>query len=433
MRVQGAGSVLSNPREQELAIFQYASRDHLGPRLYAVFDNGYLAEYVTGRVVKVDELREPEMMKRIASVVASWHSLDIPSSVVAKRLIPWRGRKPLKTMSLSASTWQLISRWLVRAKRLYAAEDAVALAKGAPHTFDAYLRELAIVQQDLLPFYALSHAIVLCHNDFNHGNLLFNDSKKVLFAVDLEFAGINHRGFDLGNHFCEWAGLDLLYHKCPSNDQMLEWILLYLDALGPNRAKYCQCEDCISRDHSGVEHLTSDPSISFPPTSSSSSSTCSSFSASTSAIQQHESKRSSKRKSNSHTTSCSGSTSIQPLQQWEVHVSKREMAQEMVVEARKWMQASHLFWWLWAMIQIKISNVEGFDAKNYAQVRWAEYMKHKEATLALKHPQRLTEHSPPFAFPPMSPTSTPSSSSLSSSSSSERVHGHHRRRSSSKR
>jgi len=81
--------------------------------------------------------------------------------------------------------------------------------------------------------------------------------------------------------------------------------------------------------------------------------------------------------------------------------------EEMVVEVRKWMQVSHLFWWLWGMIQIKISNIEGFDAKNYCHVRWNEYMKHKEETLQLPHPPRLLASSPPFQliFPSASPNS----------------------------
>lgn len=26
-----------------------------------------------------------------------------------------------------------------------------------------------------------------------------------IMLIDLEYASCNHRGFDLGNHFCEWA------------------------------------------------------------------------------------------------------------------------------------------------------------------------------------------------------------------------------------
>lgn len=175
MRVQGAGSVLSNAREQEMAIFQCAAREGLGARLYGVFENGYVAEYVKGRVVKVEEMREERMVERIGKLVARWHSLSIPSSISVPHLFPLKGRKPLKSMSLRANTFMMIDKWLARAKRLYSSEDALALSRHSPPTFHAFSHELALTKLDILPFYALPHASnVLCHNDLNHGNLLFN-------------------------------------------------------------------------------------------------------------------------------------------------------------------------------------------------------------------------------------------------------------------
>lgn len=376
MRVQGAGSVLSNPREQELAIFQYASRNALGPRLYAVFENGYVAEFMRGRVVAVDEMAEPKMMGKIARLVGQWHTLNIPSTVAAKRLIQWKGRKPLRTMSLHANTWHMIDKWLVRAKRLYATEDAVSLSLGRPPTFHQFVQELDSTKLDLLPYYANHTSIVLCHNDLNHGNLLWDENKQQLLAVDLEFAGINHRGFDLGNHFCEWAGLDLQYHKCPSDDQIRQWLKEYLDIVGG----FCKQQCCASSDvSSGL------PPQDQPPHEDSSMAAPSPKHPATFTTTETSLTPGSQRQSPS------------PLPVDFFHVSKENLIEEMVVESRKWMQASHLFWWLWAMIQIKISNIEGFDARNYAQVRWNEYMTHKEATQALKHPDRLLKIAPPFA------------------------------------
>jgi thiamine kinase-like enzyme len=370
MRVQGAGSVLSNPREQELAIFQYCSKYELGPRLYAVFENGYLAEFMRGRVVAVDEMSEPWMMEKIARLTANWHRLQVPSTVAAKRLISWKGRKPLKSLSLHANTWSMIGKWLQRAKRLYAAEDAVALCSGQDPTFHRFSCELLSTQRDLLPFYAQSSSIVLCHNDLNHGNLLWDANRSQLLAVDLEFSGINHRGFDLGNHFCEWAGLELQYQKCPSDDQIRLWCSFYLDSFGG----FCHTTASSGAQATCCHHRTSSTSE-----SPESSFICGSSSQS----------------SSSSLTSSSSSSSSSSLKDVP-HISKEELIEEMLVESRKWMQASHLFWWLWAMIQIKISNIEGFDAKNYAEVRWNEYTKHKESRQALKHPERLLANCPTF-------------------------------------
>jgi thiamine kinase-like enzyme len=453
MRVQGAGSVLSNPREQEMAIFQYAAKEGLGARLYAVFENGYVAEYVKGRVVKVDEMRDEEMMKRIGKLVAKWHSLPCPSSVSCPRLFPIKGRKPFKTMSLHANTFTMIEKWLLRAKRLFSDEDALSLSNGLPPTFQAFSHELNIVKNDILPFYSLPHAVhVLCHNDLNHGNLLFfnpheekigkdelngnlqdfeisissnssnsnSNSIHSLYALDLEFSGINHRGFDLGNHFCEWAGLDLQYDtRLPSDSQIKLWLFFYLSHLNPAQSGFCHCPACYEKDEKCLSStlgrfdlsLIHSPihGFSLPPLSSSHSPSSPQSQNITSSLSSTSSKYHS-----SHSSSSS------PLSHYS-HITMTEVIEEMLVEVRKWMQVSHLFWWLWGMIQIKISNVEGFDAKNYCKVRWNEYMKHKEATLQLPHPPRLLSACPPFSsiFPSFSPEPSSLQNNLQRSSESD--------------
>ena len=40
------------------------------------------------------------------------------------------------------------------------------------------------------------------------GNILYRDEDTTLVFVDYEYGGWNYRGFDIGNHFCEYAGFD---------------------------------------------------------------------------------------------------------------------------------------------------------------------------------------------------------------------------------
>jgi choline/ethanolamine kinase len=77
---------------------------------------------------------------------------------------------------------------------------------------------------------------VFCHNDLQPGNILrLLDGK--LFVIDYEYASYNHRGFDFGNHFCEWAmrnnsddfpffSYDMT--KYPNKEQQLNFISSYL-------------------------------------------------------------------------------------------------------------------------------------------------------------------------------------------------------------
>ena len=59
--------------------------------------------------------------------------------------------------------------------------------------------------------------VVFCHNDIQEGNILLlsePDSDDNLMLVDFEYSSYNYRGFDIGNHFCEWV-YDYTYEEWP--------------------------------------------------------------------------------------------------------------------------------------------------------------------------------------------------------------------------
>jgi ethanolamine kinase len=69
----------------------------------------------------------------------------------------------------------------------------------------------------------------LCHNDVLAFNILLYPDNSVRF-IDYEYAMFNARGFDLGNHFNEWAGPDMQYSRYPPRHVQLKWIEAYLSA-----------------------------------------------------------------------------------------------------------------------------------------------------------------------------------------------------------
>ncbi len=75
---------------------------------------------------------------------------------------------------------------------------------------------------------SLASPVVYCHNDLLAPNLLLAtppprcegaserppaDTPPALTIIDFEYGGYNYRGFDLGNHFNEWAGFDCDYSR----------------------------------------------------------------------------------------------------------------------------------------------------------------------------------------------------------------------------
>jgi len=79
---------------------------------------------------------------------------------------------------------------------------------------------------------ALDSPVVFCHNDLLSANIIKQDNS-VQF-IDYEYGCYNYRGFDIGNHFNEWAGFECDYSKYPSKAVQMVWIRHYLKAFYNN-------------------------------------------------------------------------------------------------------------------------------------------------------------------------------------------------------
>ena len=58
--------------------------------------------------------------------------------------------------------------------------------------------------------------VVFSHNDLLGANILQPDHDSELVLIDFEYAEYNYRGFDLANHFNEYAGFECEYDKYPN-------------------------------------------------------------------------------------------------------------------------------------------------------------------------------------------------------------------------
>ena len=84
-------------------------------------------------------------------------------------------------LTLKADTWTTVDKWLMKAKQYF-----------EPGTFDTYELELAYLKNEITK-HTKEGSIVLCHNDLNHGNILYDSRDESMTFVDIEFSGINHR------------------------------------------------------------------------------------------------------------------------------------------------------------------------------------------------------------------------------------------------
>ena len=70
---------------------------------------------------------------------------------------------------------------------------------------------------------------VFSHNDLLSGNILLLHSGELRF-IDFEYGAYNFRGYDFGNHFCEYAGFDFDLEKSyPSRAQAKLFLKAYFE------------------------------------------------------------------------------------------------------------------------------------------------------------------------------------------------------------
>jgi ethanolamine kinase len=74
--------------------------------------------------------------------------------------------------------------------------------------------------------------VVFCHNDLLSANLIFDRKNEKAYFIDYEYGCPSFRGFDIANHFCEYAGFDCDWSKYPSKDYQLNWLKNYLEKFG---------------------------------------------------------------------------------------------------------------------------------------------------------------------------------------------------------
>uniref|UniRef100_A0A3Q1H7V9 ethanolamine kinase n=1 Tax=Anabas testudineus TaxID=64144 RepID=A0A3Q1H7V9_ANATE len=169
----------------ESVMFAILAERTLGPRLYGIFPQGRLEQYLPNTRMLTNQLSDPAISGEIATKLAHFHAMRMPFN-----------KEP---------------------KWLFGTIDNALLA-------------------------ATPSPVVFCHNDVQEGNILMleekgNTSRERLMLIDFEYSSYNYRGFDFGNHFCEWM-YDYTYNQWPfykatpenypTREQQLHFIRNYL-------------------------------------------------------------------------------------------------------------------------------------------------------------------------------------------------------------
>nr|XP_061813091.1 choline kinase alpha-like [Nerophis lumbriciformis] len=206
----------------ESVMFAILAERELGPKLYGIFPQGRLEQYVSSRKLETCELSDTSISAEVAEKMAKFHGMRMPFNKEPKWLFGTMDKYLSQVMRLN----------FTRESHLW--------------RFNRLLNYNLLQEMDWLKSLLEStHSpVVFCHNDCQEGNILLlkdrhQSDKQKLMLIDFEYSSYNYRGFDIGNHFCEW----MYDYNCdefpffkvnakayPSKAQQLHFIENYLRA-----------------------------------------------------------------------------------------------------------------------------------------------------------------------------------------------------------
>ncbi|XP_057485492.1 probable ethanolamine kinase [Actinidia eriantha] len=197
-------------RERELQAIRYLSAAGFGAKLLGVFGNGMVQSFINARTLTPSDMRQPKLAGEIAKQLCRFHQVEIPGS-----------KEP--------QLWNDIFKFFQKASTLTFDNDEKQ-RKYETVSFEEVHNEV-IKLKELTGYF--DAPVVFAHNDLLSGNLMLNDEEEKLYLIDFEYGSYNYRGFDIGNHFNEYAGYDCDYSLYPSKDEQYHFFRHYLQPEKP--------------------------------------------------------------------------------------------------------------------------------------------------------------------------------------------------------
>ncbi|XP_057500655.1 probable ethanolamine kinase [Actinidia eriantha] len=210
IRLYGPNTEYVINRERELQAIRYLSAAGFGAKLLGVFGNGMVQSFINARTLVPSDMSQPKLAAEIAKQLRRFHQVEIPGS-----------KEP--------QLWKDILKFFQKASTLLF-DDSEKQTKYETISFDEVYAEV-VELKELTG--RLNAPVVFAHNDLLSGNLMHNEEEEKLFFIDFEYGSYNYRGFDIGNHFNEYAGYDCDYSLYPSKDEQYHFFRHYLEPEKP--------------------------------------------------------------------------------------------------------------------------------------------------------------------------------------------------------
>ena len=223
VRVYGPNTELVIDRDRENRLFARLSSAGFAPAYLGRFENGRVEQFLPGvRPLEPHEMGDLRWRAGIARTLAELH-----------RMVP---------ESLEPATFATLRGWMERAVQIdFDGEAAQAHHDLGLPRLQAYLDRLQQTLHDKVipggssPGHAAALRVVLAHNDLLSGNVLVDERSGAVRFIDYEYGDVGHAGFDVANHFCEYAGFDSDFaNGFPTQPIRWDFAATYLEAAAPH-------------------------------------------------------------------------------------------------------------------------------------------------------------------------------------------------------
>ncbi|XP_078432353.1 protein kinase superfamily protein isoform X2 [Wolffia australiana] len=207
VRLYGPNTDVIINRERELKAINYLSAAGFGAKLLGIFKNGMVQSFIKARTLSPEDMSKPHLVAKIARELHRFHQVAIPGS-----------REP--------QLWNDITKFLDKAVFLTFTDETKQTTYDSI-SFEEIRGEIATLKEITS---RLNAPVAFCHNDLLSGNLMLSEDEEKLYLIDFEYGSYNYRGYDIGNHFNEYAGFECDYNLYPSKDMQYIFFRHYLQA-----------------------------------------------------------------------------------------------------------------------------------------------------------------------------------------------------------
>ncbi|XP_068672029.1 probable ethanolamine kinase [Montipora capricornis] len=212
-RLFGNKTELFIDREKELETFQILFSKGYGPAVHGTLENGLAYGFLAGDVLNTETIADPHISSLVARHMARLHAIEIDHKNSRHKAEPMLFNGMMKYLNLLPDKFEDSS------KNERYEREAPSKAK--------LKEEIEVLKSVLLKH---NSPIVLCHNDLLCANIVYNKTNDSVLSIDYEYASMNFLPHDIGNHFCEYAGVDEVdYNLYPKREHQLKWIATYLE------------------------------------------------------------------------------------------------------------------------------------------------------------------------------------------------------------